>query len=151
MFNSAAHQSSYRRSEDLKLYLNERCTIVKVFPGLDASILESLAHKGYEGIILEAYPDGTMPSSVDYSLHLGIEKISRQGVFVGVTANVLGQVTMGIYQGGNTLRNAGAYPLSDISTETALVKLMWSLGNFDKSDVSSIMSSNIAGEFNPLS
>jgi L-asparaginase/Glu-tRNA(Gln) amidotransferase subunit D len=38
-------------------------------------------------------------------------------------------------------------PLSNTTSETALVKAMWCLGNFEDKEVAKIMTSNIANEF----
>jgi len=41
----------------------------------------------------------------------------------------------------------GVNPLSNTTSETALVKAMWCLGNFEDKDIIKIMTTNIANEF----
>ena len=45
------------------------------------------------------------------------------------------------------LLNIGVIPLSNTTSETALVKAMWCLGNFEEKDVIKTMTTNIANEY----
>lgn len=135
-----------------KPHLDSRVLCLRVYPGLDPALLTALVEQhGYRGLILEAYADGTMPSVGDSSLEAAIRTVTELGCVVGVTSPTLGQVTMRLYEGGERLRAAGAVPLSDLSTEVAIVKLMWALGNESSPDaVRALMRRNLFGEMTAL-
>lgn len=55
---------------------------------------------------------------------------------------------MDVYTTGRELQRMGVEPLGDMLPETALVKLMWVLGQSDEIDkVMELMRLNIAGEY----
>jgi glutamyl-tRNA(Gln) amidotransferase subunit D len=53
---------------------------------------------------------------------------------------------MSIYESGRDLMHFGITPLSNMISETALVKAMWALGT-DEKNIEQIMLKNIASEF----
>jgi glutamyl-tRNA(Gln) amidotransferase subunit D len=60
---------------------------------------------------------------------------------------VWGKVKMTVYDTGRDLLNIGVIPLSDMITETAIVKAMWVLANSeDTESAKKIMQENIANE-----
>ena len=59
---------------------------------------------------------------------------------------------MTVYDMGRELLNLGVIPLQDMLPETALVKLMWTLGNFhDNKQRKEIMTKNVAMEYSERS
>jgi glutamyl-tRNA(Gln) amidotransferase subunit D len=60
---------------------------------------------------------------------------------------IWGKTSLTVYDTGRDLLEIGVIPLSNTISETALVKAMWCLGNFEDKDVIKIMTDNIANEF----
>jgi glutamyl-tRNA(Gln) amidotransferase subunit D len=59
---------------------------------------------------------------------------------------------MTVYDTGRDLLSMGVLPLEDMLPETALVKMMWVLGNVkDLEKAKELMVTNIANEINPRS
>jgi glutamyl-tRNA(Gln) amidotransferase subunit D len=57
---------------------------------------------------------------------------------------------MNVYDTGRDLLTLGVIPLEDMFPETALVKLMWVLGQTrDPEEAKKLLKTNIAGEFSP--
>jgi glutamyl-tRNA(Gln) amidotransferase subunit D len=57
---------------------------------------------------------------------------------------------MNVYDTGRDLLNRGVIPCDDMFPETALVKLMWVLGQTSSPDeAKKLLKQNIAGEFSP--
>ena len=57
---------------------------------------------------------------------------------------------MHVYDTGRDLLNLGVIACDDMFPETALVKLMWTLGQTsDPEEAKSLLTTNIAGEFSP--
>ena len=61
---------------------------------------------------------------------------------------IWGRVDMNVYDTGRDLLSFGVIPLEDMFPETALVKLMWALGQTDNpKEAIELLKTNIAGEF----
>jgi len=70
-----------------------------------------------------------------------------------MTSQTIGPATMSEYSGGKKLRERGAIPLGDMTTECAIVKLMWLLGHKydDLHEIQILMQKNYCGEITPNS
>jgi glutamyl-tRNA(Gln) amidotransferase subunit D len=60
---------------------------------------------------------------------------------------IWGRTSLTVYDTGRDLLNIGVIPLSNTTSETALVKAMWCLGNFEEKVVIKKMTTNIANEY----
>ncbi len=100
---------------------------------------------GYRGIVLE----GTGLGHVNTRLYGSIERVVRDGLYVGMTSQCIwGRIDMDVYTTGRELQQIGVQPLGDMLPETALVKLMWTLGHVDDVErAREVMGRNIAGEY----
>jgi glutamyl-tRNA(Gln) amidotransferase subunit D len=57
---------------------------------------------------------------------------------------------MNVYSTGIDLQKIGVHPLEDILPETALVKLMWVLGQTEHPErITEMMRANLVGEISP--
>ena len=72
-------------------------------------------------------------------------------MFLGMTSQCLwGRVDMNVYSAGIDLQKIGVTPLEDMLPETALVKLMWVLGQTQNpTEVTKLMRTNLVGEITP--
>lgn len=145
---ASASQSTSRATVRANTDLDTRVLAFRVYPGFDPEVLIDLVvRRDLRGIVLEAYGDGTMPSAMDYSLLPAIREITERGACVCVTSSVLGPATTDVYAGSRDAANLGAVPLLDMSTECAIVKLMWVLAHTDNlAEASTMMQANLAGE-----
>lgn len=126
-----------------KISLDTKVALVKYHPGYDPKLVENLLDQGYKAIIFE----GTGLGHVGKSMYDVIKKAKQSNVFLGMTSQCLdGQVNMAVYESGRDLMHFGIIPLSNMISETALVKAMWASGADDK-DIEQIMLKNIASEF----
>jgi glutamyl-tRNA(Gln) amidotransferase subunit D len=126
---------------------DDRVALVKFYPGMDPGIIEWYVTNGYHGLILE----GTGLGHVSARCYPSIERAVKGGIFVGMTSQCLwGRVDMNVYSTGIDLQKIGVHPLEDMLPETALVKLMWVLGQTgDPRKIAEMMHSNLAGEISP--
>jgi len=61
---------------------------------------------------------------------------------------IWGRVNMNVYDTGRDLIARGVIPVDDMFPETALVKLMWILGQTnDSMEAKKLLKTNIAGEY----
>ena len=127
-----------------KIKLDTKVALVKYHPGYDPKILEQIIDSGINGIIFE----GTGLGHVGRVMYESIKKAREKGIFLGMTSQCIdGRVRMTVYESGRDLLSLGITPLENMIPEVALVKAMWALGNYEKSEeVKEIMLQNIASE-----
>ncbi len=139
----------YRREPDrelnLKARFDDRVALVKFYPGMDPAFIELCIDGGYRGLILE----GTGLGHVGRHCFKAIRKAVESGLIVAMTSQCIwGRVNMNVYANGRDLLAMGVIPLGDMLAETALVKLMWALGQTDdREEVKSLLRTNLAHEF----
>lgn len=128
-----------------RIRLDTKVALVKYHPGIDPNIVESLIANNFRAIILE----GTGLGHVGKNLYDVIRKATEKGLFVGMSSQCIdGRIRMTVYESGRDLLNIGIVPLADMIPETALVKIMWALGNCSNSDeLKTFMTTRIASEF----
>ncbi len=126
-----------------RLNYDSKAILLKYHPGFDPKLLDFVIDSGYKAIIFE----GTGLGHVGKNLYDSIKKAKEMGIFMGMTSQCIeGKTRMTVYESGRDLLNYGVTPLGDMIPETALVKAMWTTGNFDNVDVKKIMISNISLE-----
>jgi len=131
----------------LKPDFNEKVALIKFHPGLDPEVIEWHVDKGYRGIVLE----GTGLGHASKYCFPAIQKATKNDVVVAMTSQCLwGRVNMNVYDTGRDLLAMGVIPLEDMLPETALVKLMWVLGQTkDPEEAKKLLTTNIAYEISP--
>ncbi len=121
--------------------------MLKMFPGIHRSLLESIAEQGYKGIYLEAYGIGGVPF-LKHDFISTLEKLISNGmtVLVGTQCRYEGS-KMDIYETGRRTLEVGALQAHDMTSEAALTKLMWILGMTDNAgEIRDYFSINMSGE-----
>ena len=123
---------------------DDRVALVKYYPALDPDLFEFLIQRRIKGIIIE----GTGLGHISADLHKAIKTAIDSGIVVGMTSQCLwGRVRMTVYDTGRDLLKIGVIPLEDMLAETALVKMMWVLGNYKRpEEIVSTLVDNLAGE-----
>jgi glutamyl-tRNA(Gln) amidotransferase subunit D len=134
---------------NLKPNFSEKVALVKFYPGLDPAIIDYYVEKGMKGILLE----GSGLGHVSKFCFEAIKKAVAKGVVVALASQCIwGRVNMNVYDTGRDLLSFGVIPLDDMFPETALVKLMWVLGQTSNpKEAIALLKTNIAGEYSPRS
>jgi glutamyl-tRNA(Gln) amidotransferase subunit D len=141
---------NYRRRQDSELVLRERferkVALLKFHPEFNPLILETIIDSGFKGIVLE----GTGLGHVSEKCYNAIKRANDEGILIGMTSQCIwGRVNMNVYSMGRELTRRGVEPLDDMLPETALVKMMWCLGNTeDVEEAKKLLKMNIVGEYN---
>ncbi|MDE0534757.1 MULTISPECIES: asparaginase [unclassified Tenacibaculum] len=108
--------------------LDNHVAILKLFPGITESVVRSFMNiPDLKGIILETYGSGNAPTET-WFVDL-LEKAVKRGIYiVNVTQCKGGSVILGHYETSSELKRIGIVDGKDITTETAVAKMMYLLG-----------------------
>jgi len=128
--------------------LNANIVILKLFPGITENTVKCILNlEGIKGVVLETFGSGNAPSNV-WFVNLLKEAIDKGIQIINVTQCAGGSVIMGHYETSVALEKIGVISGYDITTESALAKLMYMLGaNIPKNEFKSIFETALRGEF----
>jgi glutamyl-tRNA(Gln) amidotransferase subunit D len=128
----------------LKPDFDQRVALIKFHPSLNPRIIEGYVDDGYRGIIFEGTGLGHLPNYCFSAVRKAVEN----GMVVAMTSQCIwGRLGMNVYDTGRDLLALGVLSLEDMLPETALVKLMWVLGQTSNvKEAKTLLTTNLAHE-----
>ena len=127
--------------------LENRILLIKLIPGIDPYIFTAIAIMGFKGIVIEAFGSGGL-HFVRRDLVSQLENLVKNNIAVVVCSQCLyEQSDMTTYEVGRRALEKGVIPAGDMTSESAVTKMMWGLGQgLSPIELSELFKKNLAGE-----
>ena len=121
--------------------------VIKVFPGIQFGLFESIMTESLKGIVIETFGAGNIPAGGDALLPI-IRRAFEHGSILTVCSQCpQGTVSLGTYETSSGLTAAGAVSGKDLTTEAAVAKLYYLFSKgYSKEEIKRLMEQDLRGE-----
>ncbi|MFP4091559.1 MAG: asparaginase [Cyclobacteriaceae bacterium] len=127
--------------------LDSNVAILKLFPGINRRVVESVLQiPDLKGVVLETFGSGNAPTDA-FMLDSLADAVERGLIILNISQCSGGRVIQGRYQTSKSLEDMGVISGKDMTTEAAITKMMFLLGEYgDHDKVKGLLPVPICGE-----
>lgn len=112
----------------LRENMDPRVFLLKLVPGTSPDVLRFVKEAGYRGLVIEAFGLGGL-HYIRRNLVRAMEELGESGVYVlAVTQCLYEKADLSVYEVGRGLMKDYILSGRDMTTEAAVCKMMWALG-----------------------
>lgn len=133
---------------ELKVFtaLSDELALIRLFPGIHFGVYETVfTNPQVKAIVLETYGSGNAPSDKTFQA-LVSNFIEGGGVVLNITQCASGAVQQGAYQTSSFFERVGVVSGRNLTSEAAITKLMYLLGQPSTLDVKQKLQESLVGE-----
>ncbi|KAJ0173516.1 hypothetical protein K1T71_010665 [Dendrolimus kikuchii] len=132
--------------------MSKNVGLLRIFPSISSAVIKAFCQPPIEGVVLESYGAGNIPSNRQDILDV-IEAAVKRGVIVVVITQCNNGAVAALYETGQLLSNVGVVSGYDMTPEAALTKLSYVLSKTELSykQKTDMMANNIRGELTNIS
>ena len=145
-YNHAAIQPASRHKLKVHTALDRHVAILKMFPGITPEVVNAvLSAPRVKAIVLETYGSGNVTTQ-QWFIDALAAAIKKGRIILNITQCAAGRVEQGRYQTSAQLQKIGVIGGADMTTEAAVIKLMFLLGSRSK-NITKQLTQSLRGEF----
>ncbi|MDG1426532.1 MAG: type I asparaginase [Flavobacteriales bacterium] len=143
------YKSTLEKKGDQKLKVHKNCSndvaILKLFPGIKLSTIEAII-KSVKGIVIESFGAGNASTNTKFTQLLS-QATKDKKIIVNISQCLHGEAVRGQYETNEPFEKAGVICGKDMTTEAAVTKLMFLLGQkLNSAEIKIQLQKNLRGE-----